>query len=132
MIRRLVYNSTPTGTPLPATLTATGAFTDLATLAPAAGIVAYEPNVAYWSDYAKKRRWFSVPALTDKITFTADGNWTYPAGTVWVKHFDLELTRGDPSSTRQREGNAERRDTRRELRGETLAKTERAASTRRQ
>ena len=103
LIKRLVYNTTATGTPLPATLTATGAFSNLATLTPAAGVVAYDPNVSFWSDYAKKRRWFSVPALADKITFAAEGNWTFPAGTVWVKHFDLELTRGDPSTTRRLE-----------------------------
>ena len=102
-IRRLMYNATPTGTPLPPTLTATGAFTNLATLTPAAGIVPFEPNVSFWSDYAVKRRWFSVPALADKITFAADGNWTFPAGTVWVKHFDLDLTRGDPATARRLE-----------------------------
>jgi uncharacterized repeat protein (TIGR03806 family) len=103
IIDRLVYNATATGTPLPATLTATGAFTNLATLTPAAGLVDYAPNVSFWSDYAKKSRWFSVPALTDKITFSAAGNWTFPTGTVWVKHFDLELTRGDPATTRRLE-----------------------------
>ena len=102
-VLRLLYNSTPTGTPLPTTLTATGAFASLATLTPAAGVVAYEPNVSFWSDYAKKRRWFSVPALANKITFAAEGNWTLPAGTVWVKHFDLELTRGDPATARRLE-----------------------------
>ncbi|MGC4072303.1 MAG: PQQ-dependent sugar dehydrogenase [Nibricoccus sp.] len=102
-VTRLLYNSTPTGTPIPTTLTATGAFSDLATLTPAAGIVPYEPNVAFWSDHAKKRRWFSVPAIADKITFSADGNYTFPAGTVWVKHFDLELTRGNPSTSRRLE-----------------------------
>ena len=103
VIRRLVYNTTPVGTPLPATLTATGAFSDLATLTPSPGLVAYAPNVSFWSDYAKKRRWFSLPAVTDKITFAADGNWTFPAGTVWVKHFELELTRGDPATARRLE-----------------------------
>ena len=102
-VQRLTYNATPTGTPLPTTLTATGAFSDLATLTPAPGIVAYDPNVAFWSDHAKKRRWFSVPALADKITFSADGNYTFPAGAVWVKHFDLELTRGDPATSRRLE-----------------------------
>ena len=102
-IRRLVYNSTATGTPLPANLTATGAFSSVANLTPAAGVVAYDPNVTFWSDFAKKRRWFSVPALADKITFAAEGNWTFPTGTVWVKHFDLELTRGDPATARRLE-----------------------------
>lgn len=102
-VLRLVYNTTPTGTPLPATLTATGAFSNLAALTPAAGVVAYDPNVSFWSDHAKKRRWFSVPALANKITFAAEGNWTFPAGTVWVKHFDLEITRGNPATARRLE-----------------------------
>jgi len=102
-VKRLVYDTTPVGTPLPATLTATGAFTNLATLTPAPGLVAYDPNVSFWSDFAIKRRWFSVPAVTDRITFAADGNWTFPAGTVWAKHFDLELTRGDPATRRRLE-----------------------------
>jgi uncharacterized repeat protein (TIGR03806 family) len=102
-VQRLTYNATPTGTPLPTTLTATGAFSDLATLAPASGVVPYAINVPFWSDHAKKRRWFTVPALADKITFSADGNYTFPAGTVWVKHFDLETTRGDPATSRRLE-----------------------------
>ncbi|ATC64659.1 hypothetical protein CMV30_12210 [Nibricoccus aquaticus] len=102
-VQRLTYNSTPTGTPLPTTLTATGAFSDLATLTPAAGLVPYDANVPFWSDHAKKRRWFSVPSLADKITFSPDGNYTFPAGTVWVKHFDLETTRGDPATSRRLE-----------------------------
>lgn len=102
-VLRLVYNTTSTGTPIPATLSATGAFANLTNLTPAAGIVAYDPNVSFWSDHAKKRRWFSVPALANKITFAAEGNWTFPAGTVWVKHFDLELTRGNPATARRLE-----------------------------
>jgi glucose/arabinose dehydrogenase len=100
-VRRLVYDSTATGTPLPATLSATGAFADLATLTPAAGVVNYEPNLPSWSDYATKRHFFSVPAVTDKITFSATGGWTFPAGTIWVNHLELDLTRGDPSTARR-------------------------------
>lgn len=100
-IRRLVYNSTQTGTPLPATLAATGAFADLATLSPNPGIVPYDLNVPFWSDHAIKRRWFSVPNTNLTLTLNADSNWFFPTGTVWIKHFDLELTNGVPAS-RQR------------------------------
>ncbi len=100
-VRRLVQDTTPVEVTLPATLSATGAFSNLATLTPHAGLVAYEPNVAFWSDHATKRRWFSVPGMTERMTFSADGNWTFPAGTVWVKHFDLNLTRGDPATARR-------------------------------
>lgn len=100
-VRRLVYNSTPVGTPFPATLTGTGAFASLATLDPAPGFVAYEPNVSFWSDHATKSRWFGLQGDSETFGFSANDNWTHPTGAVWMKHFDLELTRGDPNSARR-------------------------------
>lgn len=100
-IQRLVRNTSAMG--LPARLSDTGAFQNLAALTPAAGVVDYDINVPFWSDNARKRRWFSVPQLNQTIGFSADGNWTFPAGTVWIKHFDLELTNGIPSSARRLE-----------------------------
>lgn len=99
-VKRLARTGT-TGTAPPATLSATGAFSDLATLTPNAGLVAYDPNVAFWSDYAVKSRWFAIKNLTDTIGFSADGVWTFPTGMVWVKHFDFDLVRGN-STTRRR------------------------------
>jgi uncharacterized repeat protein (TIGR03806 family) len=100
-IKRLATRTGTGDQPVPETLSATGAFSDLATLTPAAGVVAYEPNVSFWSDYAKKRRWFALPDATSTFGFSADGPWTLPTGAVWVKHFDLELTRGDPATARR-------------------------------
>ena len=102
-LKRLVANSAPGGTPFPATLSATGAFADLATLAPAPGLVAYEPNVSFWSDHAKKRRWFGLPTATGTFGFSPTANWSLPTGAVWVKHFDLETTRGNPATARRLE-----------------------------
>jgi len=102
-IQRLNYNSTSTGTPLPPTLQATGAFSDLATLTPHPGIVPYSLNVPFWSDNAHKTRWFSIPDTNLTMVFRASSNWTFPSGTVWVKHFDLELTNGVPESTKRLE-----------------------------
>jgi len=101
VIKRIVASAAPDGVPFPATLSATGAFADLATLTPAPGLVAYEPNVAFWSDHARKRRWFALPDATSQFGFAADGPWTVPAGAVWVKHFDLDLTRGNPATARR-------------------------------
>ena len=102
-IMRLVYNADTNEPGLPTTLTATGAFLDLETLTPHAGIEAYDVNVPFWSDGAIKSRWFSVPDTNDFIGFDAAGNWTFPAGTVWIKHFDLELTNGVPQSRKRME-----------------------------
>jgi mono/diheme cytochrome c family protein len=44
-----------------------------------------------------------IPEAKDLIGFNATGNWKFPTGMLWVKHFDMELTRGDPSTRRRLE-----------------------------
>ena len=100
-IKRLVATDPTGGAGLPSLLSATGAFIDVFNLTPAPGVVAYEPNVSFWSDHATKRRWFALPDATSTFGFANDGPWTLPTGAVWVKHFDLETRRGDPSSARR-------------------------------
>lgn len=102
-----LYEITRVGTPVPdppATLSATGFFTDLATLETRSGAVPYDLNQPFWSDGARKLRWIMLPndgihdSADETIGFAPEGDWTYPRGTVWAKHFELELTEGDPSS----------------------------------
>jgi uncharacterized repeat protein (TIGR03806 family) len=81
----------------PSTLSSTGAFKSLSTLEPEDGILAYEPNVSFWSDYAIKSRWVSVPDA--QIAYSLNESWTFPEGTIWIKHFDLPLERGNPASS---------------------------------
>ena len=100
-ILRLAYNAIPVGVPLPPTLADTGAFGDVTALAPNPGIVPYDLNVAFWSDYARKARWFSVPDTNLAIGFNPTGNWSFPTGSVWIKHFELQLTNGIPESARR-------------------------------
>jgi len=87
-LKRLV--ATTTNSSAPTLLSATGVFTNLTTLAPAAGVVPYEINLPFWSDNARKTRWFSVPDTNQTLGFSAEGNWQFPTGTVWIKHFELE------------------------------------------
>ena len=89
--------------PFPQTLSQTGVFSDLATLTPHPGIVPYNVNVPFWSDHADKRRWFSIPDLSGQVSYREDEPWTFPSGTVWVKHFDLNLTRGNPATAQRLE-----------------------------
>jgi glucose/arabinose dehydrogenase len=51
-IKRIIYNTTTNGAAIPATLAATGVFTNLTTLAVAEGIVPYDINLPFWSDNA--------------------------------------------------------------------------------
>lgn len=88
--------------PFPTKLSATRLFTDLATLTPARGVIPFEINAPLWSDGAVKRRWIA-PSTTRGITFHPTDGWTFPDGTVTVKHFEIETTRGDPQSLRRLE-----------------------------
>jgi uncharacterized repeat protein (TIGR03806 family) len=109
-IKRLVYDTNTVIGELPPTLFNTGAFTNLNSLAnqtqaltPNVGVRPYDLNVPFWSDHAHKSRWFFMPTNNAKIGFNAEANWSLPAGMAWVKHFDLELTNGVPSSARRLE-----------------------------
>jgi glucose/arabinose dehydrogenase len=86
-IQRLVNATTLAA---PALLSDTGAFTNLAALAPSPGVVPYEVNVPAWTDNARTTHWFSVSDTNLSLTFSAEGNWQCPTGTVWIQHFDLE------------------------------------------
>ena len=101
-LKRLVYNTNlVSGAPLPPTLADTGAFSDLSSFTPYTGIVPYSINVPFWSDHANKSRWFSIPDTNQFIDFNPTGNWTFPTGAVWIKHFELEMTNGVPESTKR-------------------------------
>lgn len=90
------------GTSVPDSLSETGLFTDLDDLSPAPGLIEYELAQPFWSDGAVKRRWIGVPD-GGRIGFAATGPWQFPEGTVIVKHFELALTEGEPSSRRRLE-----------------------------
>ena len=100
-IRRLVSQAVDTG--FPASLDDTGLFADVPTLTPTAGLVSYDVNLPFWSDHAKKRRWFGIPSPSAKLGFQREGAWNTPTGTVWVKHFDMEMQRGNPASAKRLE-----------------------------
>ncbi len=79
----------------PRLLSQTGVFASLADLRPVAGLVPYEVNAPLWSDGAAKRRWIALPP-GGRIDFAPAGEWTFSAGTVLVKHFDLPLDETRP------------------------------------
>lgn len=101
MIRRLV--SQPIVTTFPPTLADTGLFAVPQALVPNPGMHPYDINLPFWSDHALKRRWFGQTSLAQTIGFSAEGNWSLPAGTVWVKHFDIETVRGNPATAKRLE-----------------------------
>jgi uncharacterized repeat protein (TIGR03806 family) len=98
-IMRLV--ATTPDSSFPQQLSETGLFADLTDLSPSPGLLPYEPNLRFWSDHAEKRRWFAIPDPSAKMTWQREGAWHYPAGTLWVKHFDMEMVRGQPASRKR-------------------------------
>lgn len=100
-IYKLQYSGPPTP-PLPPLLSQTGAFSDVRTLTPATGVIPYAVNTPFWSDGAAKDRWLAVPSDA-KIRFSDTGEWTFPSGTVFIKHFELPVDDRNPAIVRRLE-----------------------------
>ncbi len=99
------YNMPPVFSgPLPALLSLTGVFTNTPAMAPASSLIPYAPIVQLFSDNAQKLRYFSVPNTgapytpSEQIAFAPTGTWSFPAGTVFVKTFELQTNTSDPES----------------------------------
>jgi uncharacterized repeat protein (TIGR03806 family) len=86
---------------IPPLLSQTGVFADTRNLVPSPGLIPYDLVLAFWSDGAIKRRWAAVPA--GKIPFSPTGDWTFPAGTVFVKTFELPVDAANPTLRRRLE-----------------------------
>jgi len=86
---------------IPRLLSQTGVFSDTPKRIASPGLIPYALNVAFWSDGADKSRWIAVPA--GQILFSASGEWRFPAGTVFVKNFDLGLDAANPAAKRRLE-----------------------------
>jgi uncharacterized repeat protein (TIGR03806 family) len=54
-------------------------------------LVPYTVNSPLWSDGAAKRRWIALPGGS-RITYRPAGEWSFPAGTVFVKHFEIPVS----------------------------------------
>lgn len=87
----------------PAKLSDTGLFADLTDLAPNPGIEPYAINLPFWSDYARKSRWFSIPDSAPTFGYVQEGDWSIPTGALWIKHFDFDQTRGNPATGKRLE-----------------------------
>ncbi|MGB5522898.1 MAG: DUF4215 domain-containing protein [Polyangiales bacterium] len=89
----------------PSLLSQTGAFSDMSGAVPSTAWVPYTLNQPFWSDGALKYRFIAVPTdgvrdtAAEQIGFSPTGDWSYPIGTVLMKHFELPLDETDPTST---------------------------------
>ncbi|MEM9281946.1 MAG: carbohydrate-binding protein [Verrucomicrobiota bacterium] len=94
----LIYKLARTGDPAsepPPLLSQTGAFTDLTNLTTSPGVIPYNVNTPLWSDGALKRRFLAIPndgtydTAAEQISFSENGNWSFPVGSVFIKHFEI-------------------------------------------
>jgi len=76
------------GQPVPTLLSDTGCVAASNPSQPAAGLVPYDVAAPFWSDNATKERWLAIPNGTS-ISVGSDGDFTFPNGTVLMKHFRL-------------------------------------------
>lgn len=94
---------------LPAKLSLTGVFTNTLAMTPYTGLIPMQPNSPLWSDGAVKTRYFAVPnhsgnpTAESQIGYSPTGFWTFPAGSVFVKTFELLTNQSDPNSLRRLE-----------------------------
>jgi hypothetical protein len=93
---------------LPLLLSGTGAFSDTPNRISASGLIPYQPNTPLWSDAAVKSRYLALPnnggSITpdEQIGFAPTNYWTFPAGTVFVKNFDLVVNETNASAPLRR------------------------------
>jgi mono/diheme cytochrome c family protein len=102
------FRNMPTAMPatlpgsVPVLLSQTGVYSDTPNRIPASGLIPYVPNTPLWSDGAQKSRYMSVPTSgglimpDEQIAFLPTNSWTFPAGTVFVKNFDLAVNTTNP------------------------------------
>jgi len=88
-VYKIVPGTAPSS-PFPQKLSETGLFRDTAALIPNKGLLQYSVNAPLWSDNTLKTRWIGLPN-DQQIGFSAAGPWTWPTGSVLVKHFERRL-----------------------------------------
>ena len=92
---------------IPALLSQTGAFKNTRDLEPVESLIPYDLNLAFWSDGAAKDRWMCLPNDPEhpdsKIGFNPEGEWSFPNGTVFVKHFEMPTDETRPELKRRLE-----------------------------
>ncbi len=76
----------------PAKLSETGLFTSVPENMPAAGMIPYELNLPFWSDYSVKDRYLVLPEKA-KVEFDPREKWKFPVGSVFVKTFWMHRDR---------------------------------------
>lgn len=76
----------------PKKLSETGMFASVKDNIPAPGLIPYELNMPFWSDFAVKDRYIALPQK-QSVRFHQREQWEFPVGTVFVKTFWMHRDR---------------------------------------
>lgn len=98
-INKLVYRP-PEDSGLPRYLSEVNAFSSLQTL-DAPNSRQFQIITPLWSDGARKTRWMNMEKADGLVGFKEEESWDIPAGAIFFKHFELELTNGVPESRKR-------------------------------
>ena len=87
-LRKLMPSGPPVADSVAETLSTSGCTDPVDITRPYSGLLPYALQAPFWSDGSAKTRFIGLPN-GDTITRGADGDWSFPPGTVLVKHFSL-------------------------------------------
>jgi putative heme-binding domain-containing protein len=91
----------------PRKLSETGLFRDVARQIPEPGVIAYAVKTPRWADHAVGARWVAFPGTEQmsvakkELGVMPAGRWVFPRDTVLAKTYSLEMTAGDPATSRR-------------------------------
>lgn len=91
-LRKRPIDLEATAKSFPRNLSQTGLYASVADNEPAAGLIPYEVNLPFWSDYAVKDRYIALPKAGG-VVFDEHEKWKFPRGTVFVKTFWMHRDR---------------------------------------
>jgi hypothetical protein len=91
---------------LPPQLSGTGIYANTTNRMPASGLIPYSPNAPQWKDNASSSWFMALPnnggPITpgEQIQFQPTNYWTFPAGSVFVKNWDLTVNETNATTRR--------------------------------
>jgi uncharacterized repeat protein (TIGR03806 family) len=97
------------GGAMPAQISLAGIFSNTPAMTVSNGLIPYAPNTPLWSDGAGKTRYVAIPnnggliTADEQIAFSPTNYWAFPAGTVFVKTFELNTDTTNPNVKRRLE-----------------------------
>lgn len=86
----------------PKKLSDTGLFSSIGDQIPSAGVREYSINAKHWADHSTSQRWMALPG-NEPVKVESDSRWTFPEGSVIAKTVSIEMTAGEPATSRRLE-----------------------------